>query len=732
MKKFLALFLALVMVLAIVAGCAPKTPTTPDTKPEEKPEEKPGDDTPAYVRADSYVRDEDEDVYEAILGEYETMCNAAKAASSIDERFVLFAKAEAYLLDSAVMAPTTTQGGAYTISRIAPHTVPYVQWGNDDDRVKSLVIADKFITKTDRAALLDLWAKACAGEGTYDPAAYLTENGYSIQHAYKTTFSTDPATFDWLNTSSQADTEITVNTVDGLVEYDNTNQMNPALATSWTISEDGLTYTFNIREGVYWYTAEGQQYAELTANDFVAGFQHMLDTQAGLEWLVEGVVKGVGNVEDDEGNVLSTGYLYGGEWANVGYKAPSKYVLEVTLEQPTSYFLTMLTYSCFLPICDSFYQAKGGAYGIDEYAAASAGENYTYGLNTGVSNQVYCGAFLLTEFAPGSKIVLVKNPNYYNAAKVTMDTLTWVYDMGEDPLATFNDVINGVYPGSGLSESTGTLKKAQEDKLEGDSETIFEKYAYISDTTSTTYMLGLNLNRGTYALASGAAASTKTEDQKIDTDLALQNKNFRQALLFAFDQATWNAVSRGADLKAANLRNMYTHPEFVSLANDVTVEGKEWKAGTFYGEIVQYYLTQMGSHINVADGQNGWFNPSAAREALVKAVEELTAMDPEITFPIQLDVVYYSPSASITAQAQAFKKGLETALGRNYVQVNLVETTTSGDYYACGYRAKSGLQGNFDIFYGSGWGPDYGDPSTYLDTFLGYGAGYMTKIIGLF
>ena len=62
----------------------------------------------------------------------------------------------------------------------------------------------------------------------------------------------------------------------------------------------------------------------------------------------------------------------------------------------------------------------------------------------------------------------------------------------------------------------------------------------------------------------------------------------------------------------------------------------------------------------------------------------------------------------------------------------LIEATTSEDFYACGYRASNGAAGNFDMFYGSGWGPDYGDPSTYLDTFLGYGQGYMTKVIGLF
>ena len=441
------------------------------------------------------------------------------------------------------------------------------------------------------------------------------------------------------------------------------------------------------------------------------------------------VVEGVGDIYeyDADGNVVVDeegepvvaihGYLTGGEWDKVGYKATDKYTLTVTLTQPTSYFMTMLAYSCFLPICDSFYQSRGGVYGRNEYATASAEASYTYGLNTDVSSQVYCGAFLIQQLSTDSQIVLVKNANYYKADTVTMNKLTWIFDNGEDPLATYTDAINGVYPGTALTESTGTLKKAQTDKLEGDDETIFAKYAYVSDTTSTTYFAGLNLDRGTFALTSGACDSGKTEDQKIDTDIALNNKNFRQALLHAFDRATWNAVSRGSDLAATNLRNMYTRPQFVSLSADVTVDGKTWTAGTFYGEMVQYYLEQMGSHIKVQDQIDGWYNPSAARKALAKAVEELAAYG--VTLPITIDIVYYSPSAAQTAQARAFKKGIEDNLGSEYVVVNLVEATTSNDYYACGYRAANGEAGNFDIFYGSGWGPDYGDPSTYLDTFLG-------------
>ncbi len=733
MKKFIALLMALAMILSLAAcgssneTSAPVVETTsaaeepaaeePAAETAEEPAaetaEEPAAEEPAAAAGDVvYERGDDEEIYEANLGEYEAMMEAAKAAETNDERFVLYAQAEAYLLDSAVMIPTTTQNGAYTISRVAPRTVPYVQWGNDDDRLFGLVISDEFLTPDERADLFELWGKAVAGEGEYDPAAYLTEKGHTLQNTYALTFQTAPVTIDWLNTSSQSDTEITVNCVDGLVQYNNLNQMMPALAESWEVSEDGTVYTFHIREGVKWYTSEGTEYADVTAKDFEAGFHHMLDTQAGLEWLVEGVVAGASE------------YLSGESWDGVGYKAVDDYTLEVTLCQDTPYFMTMLTYSCFLPICEDFYLSHGGVYGIQEYAEASADTNtYTFGKSEDVASQVYCGPFLLQKLQKDSEVFIVKNPNYYNADKVTLESVKWVYDNGENMDAYYKDVINGVYAGTGLTEASGTLKLAKDDGN-------FDKYAYISETTSTTFFGGLNLNRGTFALESGAVASAQTEQQKIDTHTALNNKNFRKALQHAFDKATQNATSRGEDLKLTNLRNMYTHPEFVSLSADTTdANGHTFPAGTFYGEMVQYYVDELGAKINVSDGVNGWYAPEAAVEYLEAAKEEL---GDSVSYPIQIDVVYYSPSEAQTAQAQAYKAVIEGCLGAENVQVNLLEATTSEDFYACGYRASNGEAGNFDMFYGSGWGPDFGDPCTYLDTFLGEGAGYMTKVIGLF
>jgi len=745
LKKLLALVLVIAMVATLFVGCQGETNTTEgnkdtqapadtnapvDTnKPVETDEPNPVETTeePAgpveyegYVSeldADgNYVRGDDEEIYDSIYGEFAALTEQARNAANNDERFVLYAQAEAALLDTATMIPTTTQGGAYTISRIAPRTVPYVQWGNDDDRLHGMVISDEFLTPAERDELLDQWAKAVAGEGTYDPAGYLTGKGHTLQTDYTLTFQTGPVTLDWLNTSSQSDTEITVNCVEGLVEYDNLSQMQPALAESWEVSPDGTVYTFHIRDGAKWYTAEGTEYAPVVAGDFVAGFHHMLDTKAGLEGLAgKGAAEIVGVDE----------YLYdGASFDGVGYEAPDEHTLVITLNKPVPFFMTMLTYSIFLPICEPFYLAHGGVYGADEYAAAVLDTNtYTFGSNTDVSSQVYCGPYLLQKLQLDSEILCVKNPNYYNADKVTLNSIKWVLDNGENPKGTYEDAVKGVYAGVTLTAASGLLDMA---KADGN----FDKYAYISDTTSTTYFGGLNVNRGTFALESGACASPKTEQEKADTVTALNNKNFRKAMQYAFDKQTQNATSRGDELAATNLRNMYTHPQFVKLENDTTdANGHTFPAGTFYGEMVQYYCDELGLGINVSDGVNGWFNPDAAKACLAAAKEEL---GDKVTWPIKIDVVYGSYSDALTAQANAYKAVIEETLGTENVVVNLVEATVKDDFYASGYRAANGQAGNFDMFYGSGWGPDYGDPCTYLNTFDYAVDGYMLKVEGLF
>ena len=118
---------------------------------------------------------------------------------------------------------------------------------------------------------------------------------------------------------------------------------------------------------------------------------------------------------------------------------------------------------------------------------------------------------------------------------------------------------------------------------------------------------------------------------------------------------------------------------------------------------------------------------------MAKAIEELKAAGIEVSAekPIYLDIPVRGDSETSKNQKNAMKQSIEDATA-GCIKVNLVEFATRDDYLAATYRFEVGKDANFDLNDGSGWGPDYGDPSTYLGTMLPNYAGYMTKSLGIF
>lgn len=779
-----------------------------------------------------YERGSDEAIYDAALGEYEQLCNIAREIKDDDARYVAYAAAEAALLDSGVMIPTTTQNGAYAITRVAPRTVPYVSYGIDEDKLNHVLAVkggqDNFLKTADREKLLADWEEirgtADAKESDYFDVvkAYFASKNYELADTYKTTFSSAPQTLDVLGTSRAADTEFLTNGVEGLVGYNSLGFLEGKVAKSWDYTivpeeknADGsvktpehMVWKFVLQdEGKRgeWVDNEGNSQGAVTADDFVAGFQHMLDAQGGLDYLVDGIVVGVHE------------YLAKTEkdFSKVGIRAVDDgAAVEIELTKVESFFPTRLVYSCFMPLNRAFYQSKGGVFGIDELAAAKTAGTYKYGVANDPASIAYNGAFTCTQLDAESQIVFAQNTKYRDNATTTVKSLTWVYDAGEDPDQTYADVRSGIYPGMSLSASTGTLDYAKRDG-------IFDDYKYITETNATTFFGGMNMNRGTFELASGGVKSEQTEAQKIAINKAMNNINFRRAIQHGWDRAAYNAVSRGKDLATTNLRNMYTQPEFVSLSNDISDKGllelingfftcnsedfekfenllefetayyrarhgyeediaianleynvRYSRAGrtqtvdfytlfeglsslglagkaTKYGDLVQFFFdmrtgaySQSGNgygysrptpirEADLSDGKDGWYNAKLAREYFWDYILEAGS-----DFPAEglvIDNVYYGGSTAQTAQANAFKQSIEDSFtfnGKKYVTVNLVAASTVNDYYYSGYYCESGEEINQDIFYGSGWGPDYADPSTYLDTFERT-AGYMVMTLGI-
>ncbi len=719
-KKLLSLLLILVMVVSVLASCGGnKTPNNEDNPPVDP-----------YAGKDH--AEISEDLYAKVLGEFDTYYKAAKAATNVSEKFALMAIAEAKLLESGVMLPSTANGGNYAISRVVPYSISSILWGNDSDRFYSaLIVNEDPLTPAIRDEMKAKWAECETADEYFAWAkTYLAEKEFTLSNKYTLGYTSDPETWDALATSNAADSEAIVNTYDGLLEYDAKNNQVPALAESYEISEDGTVYTFKIREGIKWVDFQGKEIEDLTAHSFVAGFQHMLDAKGGLEYLVEGIVKNAS--EYIAGDVT--------DFAEVGVKATDDYTLVYTLEAPCSYFITMLGYNVFAPMSETFFKSKGGVFGVDAFEVASADpEKYTYG--TSHENIAYCGPYLVTSAVAENTIVFEANEAYWNTEKVQIKTLTWKFLAGKNATESYDFMKDGTFAGAGLNSDAAA--KAKEDGW-------FDQYAYVSGTDATSFPVFMNVYRAQYGNYNDetVAPTTLTDTEKVRANLAMQNKNFRLALTTSLDRGAYNATTVGDDLKLASLVNSYTPGNFVKLEEEVTVkingEDKTYAAGTYYGKIMQDQLDADGVKVTVWDpeadggvgasfGFDGWYNVEYSRELLAKAVTELKEQNVEITKenPLKLEIPYYDVSDIYTNRAAALEQSIEAST-EGLVDIVLVKCGGENalNWYFATYYPLAGDDMNFNLMDNSGWGPDYGDPSTYLDTmFLG---GYMLKCIGLY
>lgn len=198
-----------------------------------------------------------------------------------------------------------------------------------------------------------------------------------------------------MNSLTMTDTvsfTVTRHIIENLVMLDETDNVIPGMAESWEISEDGLDYTFKIREGATWTNGE-----PVTANDFEFAWKTLLnpDTAAEYAYFI-GMIKGAEAYTAGEGTV-----------EDVAVKATDDYTLEVTLAQPTAYFMNLLAFGSTAPINETFYNEVGHeAYSTDpEYFCTN-------------------GAYNLVEWIHDDSLVLEKNPEYWNADAIEVEKIT--------------------------------------------------------------------------------------------------------------------------------------------------------------------------------------------------------------------------------------------------------------------------------------------------------------------
>lgn len=494
---------------------------------------------------------------------------------------------------------------------------------------------------------------------------------------YTYVYGSDPETLDYVLSNKTSTGDIVANLVDGLLENDQYGNFVPSLAEDWSVSADGLTYTYTLREDAKWFTVDGEEYASITAEDFVTGLKHAADKDAEALYLVQDSIVGLDAYIKGENK----------DFSSVGVKAIDERTVQYTLTKPESFWTSKTTMGILFPVNAEFLAAKGDDFG-----------------SPNPENILYSGPYLISAMTSKSSLEYTKNPNYWDADNVFIEEIKLTYTDGSDSSTFVEKFADGTFSRAAVFPNASNYSDVKEK---------FADNILYGVQDGTIFYGAINANRTSY----NHTAKT-TDAEKESTKKALLNKDFRQALNFAFDRSGYVAQAAGEDAKTKSIRNTLVPPTFVS-AGDKT-----------YGDLLEASLQEKGSEwkdINLDDAQDGYYNVDKAKAEFEKAKKELEAQG--VTFPIRLDVPALQTSEVNMQRVSSLKKSIEDTLGTENVTVDIIPLDEDA-LYAVTYYAETAAQMDYDISTVSGWGPDYQDPSTFLDIFNPV-SGPNTKVFGL-
>ena len=212
----------------------------------------------------------------------------------------------------------------------------------------------------------------------------------------------DPETIDPALNSAVDGGNMLLHSFECLLAVDENGQLVPGQAESWETSEDGLTWTFHLRDGLKW--SDG---SDLTANDFVYSWKRVCDPMVAAPYAetVLSMVEGYDKAIEGDLDALQVA-------------AQDDNTLVVTLNAPCSYFGSLAAFATLSPVQEATVEANG-----DAWATSAA----TY-----ISN----GPFYVSEWVPGSYIMMSKNPYYWNADAIKLDGIKW--NLIEDSNAAYS------------------------------------------------------------------------------------------------------------------------------------------------------------------------------------------------------------------------------------------------------------------------------------------------------
>ena len=452
--------------------------------------------------------------------------------------------------------------------------------------------------------------------------------------AYRTLYSGEITSLNYLTTSTTSEFALAANVIDTLVEYNKYGEIQPSLALSWEYDAENLTYTFKLRENATWVKADGSYYANVTAEDFVTAAKYILDAKnaSSTANIFYSVIAGA------EAYYLGTSTPKDGaepypvmDWETVGVKALNEYTLQYTLVEPVPYFLSMLTYVCFMPVNAQFLAEKGADFGV-----ATSNENL-----------LYCGAYYLKEFKPQEKRVYAKNESNWDAANVFIDRIEQQYNKEASTISP-ELLIRGQVDDASITSTIAAEWLSDPEKA--------DLIRPVRQSNFYTYFWAFNFDPN-------FDAEYEPENWKI----AVNNENFRQSIFWGLNRVKSKLVM-DPDNPEALLFNTVTPPEFVS------INGVDY---TKMGQLAAY--TELGAD---------FMDEEKALQYKEAAVAELTSAG--ATFPIKILMPYNPSSSSWAEECTVVEQQLEDLLGTDYIDI-IVEAGPSTGFLATRRSGKYAL-----------------------------------------
>lgn len=511
---------------------------------------------------------------------------------------------------------------------------------------------------------------------------------FADEQVYRSLYSSEVTTMNYLVSGATYELAVGANTIDSLVENDTYGNILPSGAESWEVSEDGLTWTFHLRAGQYWYDADGNQKDPVTANDYVAAARYVCDSAMDCAnsylmdgWIVNAsellnytaaqlanpVEQGTEVGEEQDLVVDANGIIYeGSDWnketekydtwtevpavtpEDLGVEAVDDLTLVYHMVKARPYFLTALQFGTYWPAPASLLAELGENYGLD---------NYSMWFN---------GAYLLSEFKPNEKRIYTKNENNWDAEHIYIERIEQTCNTEATTLAPELFLRGEIdYADIGSDIVADWLSDPEKSQMISSSRVIGDY----------SYFFGFNFE-----------PKFDAEYEPENWAIAVNNENFRKAVFHGINRDEYLAAKYPGDDPSIHKINTVT-PKGFSVN-----EGKDY---VFYGGLAKY-----------TEGES--FDPELAVQFRDAAKAELEAAG--CKFPIKVPVNYNTSSTTWANCTVVLEQQLEELLGADFIDIIVVP------YSGSSFLKETRRNGNYAL-QELNWGADFMDPETWADPF---------------